>query len=187
MLPAGAMRTRFLLGMLGATLLLSGPANAKEPGDGPLSGVFVASLPLSPEAPEAMRGASGTVVVQPHPDAVVMARRSTALMVAGIAMAAVGTGVMIGGATMVADGNERDAHCERRDAPQGGIFIGCSLAGFAQAVGYGVIAGGGSFVLAGIPMAIVGAWKVPVEPKKTATVIPAIAVAPRAASMTWRF
>ena len=108
-------------------------------------------------------------------------------MVAGIAMAAVGTGVMIGGATMVADANKRDETCERA-AAQGGLFFGCPLSGFGQLIGYGVIAGGGSFVLAGIPMAIVGAWKVPVEPKKnTATLIPAIALAPRAASMTWRF
>jgi hypothetical protein len=67
-----------------------------------LRGVVVASLPLPPEAPEAVRGVS----VQRRADTVVMGRRSTALMVAGIVMASIGTGAVIGGGIVSQEGRK---------------------------------------------------------------------------------
>jgi hypothetical protein len=63
----------------------------------------------------------------------------------------------------------------------------CFGKGIVQAIGYGVMAGGASFVLPGIPMAITGAWKAPIQPKRSAAAIPAVRVGARAASLTWRF
>ena len=117
-----------------------------------------------------------------HPDAVVTRRRSTALMVAGIVMSTLGTAALGVAAGFIVAGERQQAECSQTSSPAWANGL-CGLGGqTASAVGWGIAAGGATFVMHGVPMIVVGSWQV--EAPRTQAI-----AGPRAKSvgLAWSF
>ncbi len=77
---------------------------------------------------------------------------SRALVIAGSVLAGIGTGAVIAGGLMAAN----DTSC----AYSGSASLIPYPCGFATLAGIGSALAGGTFILAGVPMITVGAWRV---------------------------
>ena len=178
------MRTTSFLVVSLRSLLLAAPAAAEDP-SADAAPVLVASAPLAPITGDAV----GVAAAQ-HRDAPIMHRRSTGLMIAGIALATAGAGAVAAGTALAVHGSAQDAECEEtqaRVAASGAPLLGSCLTGTLPVVGYAVIAGGASLVAVGIPMAIVGAWQVPADEAPRASALPAVHVGVGSAKLDWTF
>jgi hypothetical protein len=178
------MHTPSLAAFLLGTLALAAPAAADEPAAF-TAPPLLASAPLAP-----LTSTEVGVAPAQHRDGATTERRSTTLMIAGITLATLGTGALTAGTALAVHGNERDAECEAaqaRLAASAAPSLGSCLTGTLPYVGYSMIAGGASFLAAGIPMAIVGAWKVPVLQEKVASPLPSVRVGVGTAQLDWTF
>jgi uncharacterized membrane protein YedE/YeeE len=122
-----------------STMLVSMSAAAQEADDanGPLAPVEVAPSPASVAPAEA-------------PDETEW--NSPALAITGSVFATIGLASVITGAAFIAHDAEQNEECPT-DQP-------CGM-GFGGLFGMIGVAGGGLFILAGVPMIVAGAWQVP--------------------------
>lgn len=168
------MKTLSLL--VGAALLLA-PALACADEVSPAPGVgapapvyFVPSW--APAAP-APRGPGYLVATQ---------RRSTGLLIGGIALASLGTASLIGGAVML-DQSSHVAACSE------GPCFNALDADLKRTSGIFFSINGGLMVAGGVAMAIAGGWPVPVHTGASGSLLaaPTVAVGPGNATLRWSF
>lgn len=174
-----AMKTASLL--LGSALLLT-PALAHAD-DAPTAPIYAAPAPVYstpswvPVAPTA-----GFVPNRFAPTQ----RRSTGLLLGGIAVASLGTASLIGGAVMLSQAAYNPGSCPESDefcfAPQ--------LDSDVKRMGGTLLSiNGGLMIAGGVAMALVGGWQVPVPTRASGSAAgaPTVAVGLGNATLRWSF
>ncbi len=171
LLTPPAMKTLSLL--LGASLLLAPAlARAEEPLPAPVVGAPAPVYFVPSWAPAAPR----------EPRLAPTQRRSTGLMIGGIALASLGTASLIGGAVMLDQASHTASCSEELCFPQ-------LESGLQRTGGMFFTINGGLMVAGGVAMAIAGGWQVPVRTGASGSLpaAPSVAVGPGNASLKWTF
>jgi hypothetical protein len=116
-----------------------------------------------------------------------MQRRSTGMMITGLILSGLGAVSLFTGVAVYAAGSSSD------DCSYNGYGSSCSSDSGAQAAGVGFMVGGLIGIGVGIPLAIVGGRKVPVDPQaqpapaEQASLIPQVSGGPRNIALRWHF
>lgn len=133
-----------------------------------------------PAAPGPLRPRPPTVRTGPT-----IERRSVIMMAAGIGMCGAG-GIGAGvGAIVIALGSIKGAQtCTGSGATESCRPITDAERRTMRDVGVGILIASGIVAVAGIPVAIIGGWKIPVEPPR-ASAVPEVDVGPGSVSLTW--
>ncbi|XXX71928.1 hypothetical protein WMF30_30210 [Sorangium sp. So ce134] len=169
------------------------PARAAAP---PVSGAPPVGAAPPPPARAAAPPASGAALAPvagraPAPPAQPLTRRrSKGMMVTGIVLTSIGTVALVGGGLAIASA------CTGPDCGSGADptdpfaeELGYEDDGSELDAGYALIIGGLVFAGVGIPLAIIGGRKVPVQPEKKAASAPApppeLVLGPRYAGIRW--
>jgi hypothetical protein len=121
----------------------------------------------------------------------VMRRRSTPMLVSGIVLSTIGTLGVAGGALLYSSGISQCKDAAKNTVMTGGqhasdtLVDPCLDGAGTSAIGVASMVTGGVFLLTGLPLAVIGGWKVRDETK--ASPVPRVAVGPGAVRATWRF
>jgi hypothetical protein len=167
------MKTLSLL--FGAALVLAPAlACAQEPSPAPVVGAPPLVYSVLPWAPSAPREPQVLALTQ---------RRSTGLMIGGLALASLGTASLFGGAVMLDDASHTAASCSN------GLCFHELDADLKRIDGVFFTLSGGLMVAGGVAMAVVGGWQVPVRRGASGSILgaPTVAVGPGNATLRWSF
>ncbi|WP_437729688.1 hypothetical protein [Sorangium sp. So ce1335] len=167
-------------------LAAGAPARAAAPpasGAAPATGGAAppASGPARPAGGAALAPVAGPAPVPAAPARPQMRRRSKGMMVTGIVLTSIGAVALIGGGLAFASADSGD--------PVEDEFGYLDEGESAADAGAALVVGGLIFAGVGIPLAIIGGRKVPVEPAKSAAAAPApspeLVLGPRYAGLRW--
>jgi hypothetical protein len=207
--PRRSLRTGAAL--IASLALLAAPAAARadEPAPAPAPVAGVAAEPPAPALPEPPVTFRSVIVI--HEDGSAPASdvptrpRNMKLVWGGLGMGAAGVALLVGGLALAAsDPPQSQPAFSYKACAQGALYLaspavaeGCALAGLGQGlsgigrgVGIGLAVGGGAVIAGGVAMAVVGGWQVPLRTPtraEQAKGVPAVAVSPQRATLTWTF
>ena len=123
----------------------------------------------------------------PTPDPIIMRRRSSKLMIAGLVMIPVGLAMAIGGGVWASNVADETSNCAPRSQESWASGIAAAFCGIDRAMGsavtYSLAITGGAIGLSGVVMAITGGTMVPAKPGWR----PAVSVGAGSASLRWTF
>jgi hypothetical protein len=169
------MKTLSLL--LGAALLLvPALACAEEPSPAPVVGAPAPVYSVPSWAPVAPAPREPQYLASTQ-------RRSSGLMIGGLALASLGTASLFGGAVMLDQASHAATSCSE------GLCFNQLDADLKRTGGVFFTLNGGLMVAGGVAMAIVGGWQVPVRTGASGSILgaPTIAVGPGNATLRWSF
>jgi hypothetical protein len=160
--------------LLGAALLLAPAlARAEEPLPAPVVGaprLVYSALPWAPAPRE-----PGVIALTQ--------RRSTGLLIGGIALASLGTASLVGGAVMLDQASHAGASCSDE------LCFHQLDSDLKRAGGMFFTLNGGLMVAGGVAMAVAGGWQVPLRAGASGSLgaAPTVAVGPGTATLRWSF
>ncbi|WP_437283444.1 hypothetical protein WME90_23575 [Sorangium sp. So ce375] len=163
------------------------PARAAAPPAGALAPSHAAAPPASgaPFAPVAPVAKGAPAL----PAAPLTKRRSKGMMVTGIVLTSLGTVAVLGGGLVIASSCSGDG-CGYDDSSSDPFSDNVDYEeSDTEGAGVGLVIGGLVLAGVGIPLAIIGGRKVPVQPEKQAAAAPApppeLVIGPRYAGLRW--